>query len=367
VKDPEELLYAIALSLVPQVGAVQGRVLLETLGSARAIFKTPISTLEKIPGIGRIRAGNIRSFSGFERAESELRFIEKFNVQPLVFNMPGYPRRLLHCEDPPFILFYKGNANLDEQKVISIVGTRKPSEYGQSLVRRYMDEWKNEGILVISGLAYGIDQFAHRAALDNGLKTIGVLANGLDTIYPASHTSLARDMVQRGGLLTEFISGTKPDKQNFPRRNRIVAGLCDALWVVETDVKGGSMITADIAAGYNREVFASPGRTMDRKSAGCNLMVRENKARVTLEPSDIPEFLNWEPASTAVKQAQLFVQLGEDEQKIITLLHNRGSLRIDDLLQASGLSRSACHSALLTLELEGLLMRSPGNMLSLRG
>jgi DNA processing protein len=230
-----------------------------------------------------------------------------------------------------------------------------------------MDEWKNEGILVISGLAYGIDQFAHRAALDNGLKTIGVLANGLDTIYPASHTSLARDMVQRGGLLTEFISGTKPDKQNFPRRNRIVAGLCDALWVVETDVKGGSMITADIAAGYNREVFASPGRTMDRKSAGCNLMVRENKARVTLEPSDIPEFLNWEPASTAVKQAQLFVQLGEDEQKIITLLHNRGSLRIDDLLQASGLSRSACHSALLTLELEGLLMRSPGNMLSLRG
>lgn len=367
MKDPEEVLYALALCLVPQVGAVHGRILLETLGSALSVFRTPVSHLEKIPGIGRVRAANIRGFSDYKRAEAELKFMEKFQIRPLLLHRPGYPRRLLHCEDPPFILYYKGSASLDEERVIGIVGTRKETDYGRSMVHKYLEGWKYGNFLIVSGLAYGIDQHAHRAALDNGLQTVGVLANGLDRIYPSVHTGLAREMLHRGGLLTEFMSGTRPDKQNFPRRNRIVAGLCDALWVVETDVKGGSMITADMAAGYNREVFATPGRVPDRKSAGSNWLIRENKARLTMEPSDIPEFMNWDSPRAIDMQASLFAHLGEAERRIAGILRDRGSLHTDMLYRVAAMPRSEYHSALLNLELEGLLARLPGNHLELRG
>ncbi|HEX5667961.1 MAG TPA: DNA-processing protein DprA, partial [Chitinophagaceae bacterium] len=273
MKDPGELLYFIALTQVPQIGSVHSKILLEKFGTAGEVFRAKRSLLEKIDGIGAIRAKNISNFKDLRKAEKELAFIEKYRINPLMFHQDEYPKRLKQCADPPVILFYKGNADLNAEKIISIVGTRKQTDYGRFLVEHYLEAWKDQEILIISGLAYGIDQIAHRNSLRFGLSTVGVLANGLDTIYPSSHTSLARDMILNGGLITEFLSGTKPDKQNFPRRNRIVAGMSDAVLVVETDIKGGSMITAEIAGGYNREIFAIPGRVHDRKSAGCNCLI----------------------------------------------------------------------------------------------
>ncbi len=367
MKDPEEVLYSIALTQVPQIGSVHSRILVEHFHSAKALFHAKRSSLEKIPGIGTVRAKNICHFKDFQQAEREISFIEKFNITPFLFHGESYPERLKHCDDPPLVLFFKGEADLNTTKVISVIGTRKQTEYGKAAVEAYLEALNCPEILVVSGLAYGIDQIAHRSAIKNGMKTIGVLASGLDVIYPASHTSLARDMTKNGGIITEFLSGTKPDKQNFPRRNRIVAGLCDALLVAETDVKGGSMITADMAAGYNREIFAIPGRINDRRSAGCNFLIRENKARLTTHPSDLIEFMNWESQSPGPMQQKIFPDLGQDEQLILNLLRNADGIDIESLMARSGFNLSRLHMALLNLELEGLATKQPGGRVNCNG
>lgn len=360
MNDPDEVFYSIALTQVAQIGSVHSRTLVDHFGSAKAIFHAKTSTLERIPGIGTIRAKNILHYRDFKRAEKEIGFIEKFRILPLLIHQELYPQRLKHCEDPPLILFFKGDADLNARKILSLVGTRKQTEYGRSVVEEYLEALSQQDVLIVSGLAYGIDQIAHKAALKNGLKTVGVLASGLDIIYPSSHTALARDMIRQGGLCTEFLSGTKPDKQNFPRRNRIVAGLCDALLVAETDIKGGSMITADIASGYNREIFAVPGRITDRKSAGCNHLIRDNKARLTMHPADLVEFMNWEPVNIKVKQQKIFAELGEDESRIMNIVQEAGTIQLDQLIQLSGMKRSNMHTALLNLELAGVLIPQPG-------
>lgn len=360
----EELFYSIALTLVPQIGAVQGRVLVETMGSAAAVFKSRKQSLEKIAGIGPVRAGNIKNFDGLNRVERELIFLEKFRIRPLLFHQPGYPNRLKHCEDPPLVLFYRGNADLEHQRIVSIVGTRRPTEHGKHCITQYLEAWTGTEILVVSGLAYGIDHTAHKAALKNGLKTVAVMANGMDIVYPAAHKGLARDMTRHGGLLTEFISGTQPDKQNFPRRNRIVAGLCDALLVVETDVKGGSMITAELASGYNREVFALPGRINDDRSAGCNFLIRENRARLSLDPDDLLRFMNWDPPASRPRQQELFADLGEDERAIVKALA-MANLDIEQARAIAELPWPRFHTALLNLEINGTVRRLPGNIICL--
>jgi DNA processing protein len=365
MKDPDELLHLIALTLVPQIGSVHSRILLETIGSACEIFKSKRSLLEKIPGIGSIRAKNISGFKDLRRAEKELSFIERYKIKPLLFNQPEFPQRLKQCEDPPVILFYKGNADLNIKKVVSIVGTRKQTDYGRFQVEHYLEAWKGIDMLIVSGLAYGIDQIAHRNSLRLGLATVGVLANGLDTIYPSSHTSLAKEMILNGGLITEFLSGTKPDKQNFPRRNRIVAGMCDALLVVETDIKGGSMITAEMAGGYNREIFALPGRLTDRKSAGCNRLIRDNKARLSSCPDDVIEFMNWD-LEPRMKQQFIFPELNDDASLLWRHLKEHGAIHVDRLYTMSGLKRSSFHPALLNLELEGMVEQAPGGVYVLK-
>lgn len=360
----EELFYSIALTLVPQIGAVQARVLVETMGSAAAVFRSRKHSLEKIAGIGPVRAGNIKGFDGLNRVERELIFLEKFRITPLLFHQPGYPNRLKHCEDPPLVLFYRGNADLEYPRIVSIVGTRRPTEHGKHCITEYLEALAGTDILVVSGLAYGIDHTVHKAALKNGLKTVAVMANGMDIIYPAAHKGLARDMTRHGGLLTEFISGTQPDKQNFPRRNRIVAGLCDALLVVETDVKGGSMITADLASGYNREVFAIPGRINDNRSAGCNFLIRENRARLSMEPDDLLRFMNWEPSGSRPPQQELFPDMGEDERTIVQVLAS-ASLDIEQVRAHAELPWPRFHTALLNLEINGMVRRLPGNIICL--
>lgn len=355
----EELMYRIALTLVPQVGDIYARLLLDKLQSAKSIFHASSSRLERIHGIGPGIARSITGFKDFRRAEQECRFIEKNNIRVLLYRHDGYPQKLSHCADAPPILFYKGNADLNAERILGIVGTRSATDQGRDLVDAYIDAWKDEGILVISGLAYGIDQHAHRACVRNGISTVGVLAHGLDKVYPPSHHALAMQMLQRGGLLTEFISHTQPDRQNFPKRNRIVAGLCDAVLVVETNIKGGSMITAELANSYSRDVFAIPGRIQDEKSRGCNFLIRENRARLTMHPSDILDAMGWDRRENAAPNEQK-IELDEDQQRVYGLVRSNLQLQVDELQLRSGLSSGRFSAALLFLEMEKLVIPLPG-------
>lgn len=361
-----DLLYQIALTLVPGIGPIQAKSLIRQFGTAAAIFKAPVKKLEVIDQIGAVRAGAIKSFTGFEAAEQEMAFMEKYKIRPLFFTDDAYPKRLQHCYDAPVMLYYRGTADLNATHVISIIGTRNNTDYGRQFCEKLIADLSGRPVLVVSGLAFGVDAIAHKAALQNGLPTVGVLAHGLDTMYPTQHKSLARDMLANGGLLTEFMQETKPDKHNFPRRNRIVAGIADATIVVETAVKGGSMITAELAYNYNRDVFALPGRTTDSKSAGCNYLVRHNRATLLTDAQQLVEALGWEKkkVSPAV-QRQMFINLSEQEQLIVDLLRTKEALHIDEIYLASGLSSSAVAAALLNLELQGFVLSLPGKMIRL--
>lgn len=358
-----ELLYEVALTLVPNIGPVQSKLLIDHFGDAPAVFKAKKHALECIEGIGEIRAASIRRFGGWQEAEKEIAFIERYKITPLFLTHPDYPRRLLNCYDPPTLLYYRGTASLNAARVVAIVGTRYKTDYGRQLTEALVSGLAPYNVTVISGLALGIDAIAHKAALKNTLPTIGVLAHGLDKIYPAEHKTLARDMLrQDGGLLTEFRSRTTPDKHHFPARNRIVAGMSDATIVVETDVKGGSMITANLANGYHRDVFAFPGKTTDAKSAGCNQLIRTNKAMLITGAQELAETMGWEPIHAPAKKVQreLFIALSAEEQQIVQLLKEKDTLQIDELNTRSGLSASQVAAALLNLEIQQVLSSLPG-------
>jgi DNA processing protein len=289
-----DLLYRIALTRVQGIGALRTKILIRHFGDAAAVFRASPAALENIRGIGNVVAKAIKAFRDFSFAEQELAFVEKYKIRPLSFTDPGYPRRLLKNRLAPALLFYKGTADLNAAKVLSVVGTRTPTEYGRQLTDRIIAALVQPDLLVVSGLAYGIDAAAHRAALRHQLSTVGVLGHGLDRIYPEQHAGLAREMLRTGGLLTGFTSGTEPDEHNFPMRNRIVGGMSDALLVVETDCRGGSMLTVDNALGSHKKVFAIPGRISDRKSAGCNALIQQGKAILLTGPEQLLQELGWE-------------------------------------------------------------------------
>lgn len=364
---PQELLHLIALSLVPNIGDIHTKTLLQHLGSAEKIFNARKTELEKIPGIGSVRASAIRNYRNFERAEKEIRFLEKYKIHALYCNDDAYPKRLVHCYDAPPLLYFKGKSELNGSRILSIVGTRAPSDYGRDWLKNLLQDLAQFQPIIISGLAYGIDTLAHKQALKNGMHTVGVLAHGLDRIYPSANQMMARQMVEQGGLLTDFISGTPPDAQNFPRRNRIVAGIADAVIVVETGVKGGSMITADIANSYNKDVLALPGRVTDIKSAGCNQLIKENKAQLITGAEDIVALLNWDQTITipGKSQRELFPALSPQEQKVLELISRQESVSIDMIHQLSGLKSSDNASALLNLELLNLIRVLPGKRFQL--
>jgi DNA processing protein len=362
------LLHRIALTLVPHIGPVQAKILVDHFGDAHHIFKAKKSVLEKLEGIGEIRAASIHHFNNFKKAEEELTFIEKYRITPLFLTDQAYPQRLLHCYDPPTLLYYRGDANLNASKVIAVIGTRSKTDYGRQLTESLVAGLAGHQVLVVSGLALGIDAIAHKAAVKNKLSTIGVMAHGLDKIYPAEHVSLAKDILkENGGLLTEFRSKTKPDKHNFPSRNRIVAGISDATVVVETDVKGGSMITAELANGYNRDVFAYPGRTNDTKSAGCNHLIKNNKAVLVTSTADIIELLSWGDQKQLVKPAQtsLFITLSKEETIIVEMLKEKDAVHIDELRMRSALNSSTVAAAILNLELQNVVASLPGKLYKL--
>jgi DNA processing protein len=359
-----DLLYQIALTMVPGIGPVQAKVLIAELEDAEAIFKARPHNLEAIEGIGAVRAKAIKAFTDFGRAEREIQFLERYKIQPLFLTDKAYPQRLLNCYDSPTLLYYRGEADLNASHIAAIIGTRSLTDYGKTLTEKLVEELSAAKVLVVSGLAFGVDTAAHKSALENGLPTIGVLGHSLDIIYPSANTKLAKQMVaEGGGLLTEFTSGTKPDRHNFPTRNRVVAGMADCTIVVETDIKGGSIITAELANNYNRDVFAFPGKTSDTKSRGCNHLIRQNKAGLITSGADVLESMSWVPQPERKKkvQRQLFIEMTADERAITGLLEDK-ELFIDDLYLQSGLSAGTVAAALLNLELQGVVQSLPGKM-----
>jgi DNA processing protein len=362
-----DLLYQVALTLVPNIGDIHAKTLISIYGDAQSVFNAKRKDLETIEGIGSVRAKSIKQFEDFTSSEAEIKFIEKYNITPLFITDKAYPQRLLNCYDSPALLYYKGNADLNTSKIIAIIGTRSNSDYGAAACEKLIAELSEQNVLIISGLAFGIDSIAHKAALKNNLSTIGVLAHGLDRIYPAQNKSLAKQMTEQGGLLTDFISGTNPDKQNFPKRNRIVAGISDAVVVMETGKKGGSLITAELANSYNKDVFAIPGRANDSKSEGCNYLIKNNKAALITCAEDLLENMGWndQKRSAPKKQRELFIELSVDERTIVTILQERESIHIDELYFKSGLSSSAVAAALLTLEMQSVIISLPGKVYKL--
>lgn len=360
-------MYHIALTLVPQIGDVQMRELLQHFKSAKDVFQAKTKQLEKISGIGTIRAQNIKAFQNFERAEEEVAFAEKYKIAILTPENPSYPQRLLNCYDAPSVLYYKGVADLNTSKIVSVIGSRSHTEYGKEMATRIIEELEAHKVLVVSGLAYGIDAIAHKASLKNNLPTVAILAHGLDRIYPSAHTALAKEMTKEGGLITDFMSGTKPDKQNFPKRNRIVAGLADATIVIETSLQGGSMITAELAGNYNKDVFALPGKVTDAKSGGCNYLIKSNKAALITSGKDIVDFMNWvdQPSRKKVYQKELFTSLTPEESIITEILGKKDNVHIDEITSNCNLSSSTIAAAILNLELQGLIISLPGKLYKL--
>lgn len=362
-----DLLYQIALTLVPNIGDVHAKALINRYGNAQSVFKAKKKDLDNMEGIGTVRARSIKDFTDFTSSEEEIKFLEKYKITPLFITDENYPKRLLNCYDSPPLLYYRGNADLNTSRIISVVGTRNNSDYGRSVCEKFLEDLKAENILVISGLAFGIDTIAHKAALKHSLQTVAVLAHGLDRIYPPQNKTLAKQITEQGGLLTEFISNTNPNKQNFPKRNRIVAGICDAVIVIESSKKGGSLITAELGNGYNKDVFAIPGRINDSKSEGCNYLIKNNKAALINSAQDFLEMMNWSaaPKPTAKKQRELFVELAPDEKIITDILQQQDSIQIDELYFKSGLSSSAVAAALLMLEMQNIIIALPGKLYKL--
>jgi DNA processing protein len=359
------LKHKIALGLIPRIGDINARKLVSHFGSVEAIFHEPYRNLIKIPGIGSGIAKYISDRAYLETAEKEAEYVTKNNIRTHFYLDNDYPFRLRQCDDSPVVFFFKGNCNLDASKILSIVGTRNATTRGRELCEKIIRGLAADhpDLLIISGLAYGIDIASHKAALANNLQTVGVLAHGFKTTYPAIHASIAKAMVSKGGLVTDFLSDALPERNNFLKRNRIIAGLADATLVVESGIKGGALITADIANSYNRDVFAVPGRPDDQWSAGCNSLIRNNKAFLTECSDDIEYFLNWKPEkSKPVIQQTLFSDLDETEKIIFELLSKQGELTIDTICRILNIPVYKLSSLLLQMEFKGLLKCSPGNL-----
>lgn len=354
-------LYEIALTLVPGIGDVNGKKLVAYCGGAEAVFCEKKKALSQIPGVGDFTIKSIVNQDVMKRAEEEMCFIDKNGIRALFYLDQDYPKRLQHCHDSPMMLYYKGAADLNVSKVVGVVGTRNVTDYGRCAAEKIIEDLSSDNVLIISGLAYGVDSVAHRAALKYDLATVGVLGHGMQTIYPAENRKLSINMLEKGGVLTEFVSGTKPDKENFPKRNRIVAGMVDCLVVVESAVKGGAMITAEIANSYDREVFAIPGRVGDIYSEGCNQLIKINKANLLTTAADIRYVMRWDVDNKVIpKQLRMFRDFSEDEQKVMDVFAGNNLVHLDDIIVGTDLSPSKIASVLLSLEFDGVLTALPG-------
>ncbi|WP_310587725.1 DNA-processing protein DprA [Fibrella rubiginis] len=363
---PTYNVHQIALSLVPGVGGVLIRQLISYGGSAEAILAMPPARLMKIPGIGEVTARAIRQPNLLPDAEKAVRLLEKTGTSVLFYTDANYPTRLKTLYDAPALLYKLGNADLNATRTLALVGTRQATDYGRRITEEIVQTMQPYGVSIISGLAYGIDIAAHRASLAAGLPTVGVMASGIDIIYPSAHARTAHDMQELGALLTEHLPGVKPDPRFFPARNRIIAGLSDAVVIVEAAAKGGALITAEYANNYNREVFAVPGQVTQQFSAGCNKLLRENKAQIYTSPADLIETLNWDvdPAKQVAAKSSASAPLPLDfttqETQVVSLLRQNPAIHVDELSWQSQIPMGQLASLLLSLEFRGYVRTLPG-------
>ncbi|MGD1841460.1 MAG: DNA-processing protein DprA [Thermonemataceae bacterium] len=357
-------LYEVALSLATGVGGMTARNLLSYCGSAEAVFHTPSSKLLSIPLVGQKIVASLRQKDLLERAAQEIEKSTKLDIQLLSITHPSYPKRLKEIIDAPILLYYKGSADLNMDKIVSIVGTRKATHYGKAFITQFFEEMIFNNILVVSGLAYGIDVMAHKAALQHQLPTVGVMANGLDLVYPSQHqTEVEKMLVQQGGILSESPLGPKPEAPRFPARNRIIAGIADAIIVVEAMQKGGAIITAHLGNDYHRDVFAVPGDIKSATSQGCNQLIKTHKAHLIESVKDLAYIMNWEftSATNTIQSKTTSVHtLPTEAQKIVRILQKQGTLHIDALSLQVDLSASQLQAHLLQLEMDQWVVGLPG-------
>ncbi|SKB52370.1 DNA processing protein [Salegentibacter holothuriorum] len=362
----EELLYVLALQHIPNLGDTLAKKLIRHLGTAKNVLKQKKQDLLKIDGIGAYRLRDFFDASHLKAAEEELKFIEKNHIKVLYFKDQDYPDKLKHCIDGPVVLFQRGNINLNNQKIISVVGTRKITQSGVAFCEKFIEELSPLNPIIVSGFAYGVDITAQKAAVANNLQNIGCLAHGLDQIYPKVHQKYMASVEENGGFFTDFWSSDDFDRNNFLKRNRIIAGLSEATVVIESAEKGGSLVTADIANSYNREVFAVPGRPSDKLSKGCNDLIKSQKAHLLNSAADLVYMLNWQPEVAAKPvQKQLFIELDAEENNVLDFLQKEGKTQLDSIALNCNFPSYKVAGILINMELKGVVRPLPGKLFEL--
>lgn len=358
------LYHTLLLSQLPAIGKITARKLITECGSAEAVLKEKKEKLLFIEGIRKNVVESIQKISAevYEKVEREIDFIQKYNIHSYILTESDYPKRLRHCIDAPIVFFAKGNMDFNVAKAVAIVGTRTADNYGISVTKQIVAELSHLDVLIVSGLAYGIDTAAHEAAVHHNLQTVGVLGHGLQMLYPNENSKLASRMLDKGGVITEYCSGTIPDQQHFPERNRIIAGLSDAVVVVEARKEGGALITANLAFSYDRDVFAVPGRIGDSLSEGCNNLIKSNKAALISSANDIIEMMRWDDGKTKKKnrQEKLFFDLDNDEKQVIAVIQQHNEIDIDTLSAKINMPISRLTTLLLALECKSYIECLPG-------
>lgn len=357
----EKTLYKIAITQAFKVGPVTTRNLVSYCGGVEEVFKASRQLLLKIPGVGEKTVDFLKDKDVLKKAEKELKLIEKHGIKALFYTDPDFPKRLKHHQDSPTLLFYKGTADLNHSRIVGIVGTRKPTPQGVATCEELVEKLKPYNPLILSGLAYGIDITAHRKSVECGIPTIGAMGNGLGTIYPTSHRKTADQMLQNGGLITEFLYDTVVAREHFPMRNRIIAGMCDALIVVESGERGGSIISALMANNYNKDVFAVPGRLRDKYSKGCNWLIKTHKAALLESADDIGYIMRWEvDADKVAIQQKLFSELSDLEKDVVDFLQENEEPGIDLITHHTKSTSGKIAAVLLELEFKGIVKPLPG-------
>ncbi len=358
----DELIAVLRLQNIPNIGDITAKKLITHCGSPIAVFTDKMKHLEKIEGIGRVILRGLQNKKYLHAAEMEYEFILRNNISCSYFRDVDYPKYLKHCVDAPILLFKRGNMQLENKKIISIVGTRNSTSYGRAFCEEFIENIAPLDPVIISGFAYGIDICAHRTAIKYGLQTIACVAHGLNQIYPKAHLKYVDEICKNGGFLTEFWSTSNPDRENFLKRNRIIAGISEATIVIESAEKGGSLVTADMANNYNRDVFAVPGRVKDKSSLGCNNLIKGQRAHMLTSAADLIYLMNWqlEESVTAPVQKQLFVELDENEKIIYSFLRKDGRQLVDQIALECHLPVFKTVSSLLTMEMKGMIRPLPG-------
>lgn len=359
-----ELLYALALQNTPKIGDIIAKKLIAKCGSPEAVMKEKRENLLKIDGIGTVTLSGFNTNYQLKEAEKELLFIKQNNIKVSYFEDSHYPEKLKHCIDGPIVLFETGTINLKQRHIISIVGARKITTHGIAFCKSLVDTLAPYNPVIISGFAYGADITAHKAALEHKLQTVACLAHGFNRIYPEAHKKYVSQVDANGGFFSEFWSSAEFDRKHFLRRNRIIAGVSEATIVIESAEKGGSLVTADIANSYHRDVFAVPGRTTDTQSVGCNNLIKHQKAHILTNPIDVPYILNWEQesANKPVIQKQLFVELDDNEKVIYNYLKTNDKQALDLIAINCNMPIFKIAGILLNMELKGVIRPLPGKL-----